>query len=113
MPLTFSSTTPSTAARSRCADIIDEFTREALDIRVDHSITADDVVNTLQRLALQRGAPPAFVRFDNGPEFVVHTVADWCVANGTDTVFIDPGSPWPNAWIESFNGKFRDELLNL
>jgi putative transposase len=94
-------------------NIIDEHTREALDIRVDHSITADDVVATLSRLALSRGRPPAFVRFDNGPEFVAHAVADWCTETGVAAVFIDPGSPWQNAWIESFNSRLRDELLNL
>ena len=52
------------------------------------------------------------MRFDNGPEFVAHAVADWCRFNHTDSVFIDPSSPWQNAWIESFNGRLRDELLN-
>jgi len=94
-------------------NIIDEFTRECLDVRVDHSITADDVVAVLDRLAIERGRAPAFVRFDNGPEFVSIVVAEWCAANGTACVFIDPGSPWQNAWIESFNSRLRDELLNL
>jgi putative transposase len=93
-------------------NIIDEFTREALAIEVDHSITADDVTAVLDRLVLQRGAP-AFVRFDNGPEFIAQVVAEWCTAHGTGAIFIDPGSPWQNAWIESFNGRLRDELLNL
>ena len=66
---------------------------------------------TLDRLALERGAP-AYVRFDNGPEFIAHAVADWCRFNGVGSLFIDPGSPWQNAWIESFNGRLRDELLN-
>ncbi|GFG90925.1 integrase core domain-containing protein [Mycobacterium bourgelatii] len=55
---------------------------------------------------------PAYVRFDNGPEFIAHAVNDWCRFNGTGSLFIDPGSPWQNAWIESFNGRLRDELLN-
>ena len=93
-------------------NIIDEYTREALAIRVEHSITADDVVAVLDGLAAVRGAP-AFVRFDNGPEFVAHAVAEWCRLHGVGAVFIDPGSPWQNAWIESFNGRLRDELLNL
>ncbi len=93
-------------------NIIDEFTREALAIVVDHSIDAERVVGTLARLALDRGRPPAFVRFDNGPEFVSVAVADWCAETGVNSVFIDPGSPWQNAWIESFNGRLRDELLN-
>ena len=75
------------------------------------TIDADGVVACLERLALERGAP-AYVRFDHGPEFIAYALADWCRFNGTDTVFIDPGSPWQNAWIESFNGRLRDEFLN-
>jgi putative transposase len=92
-------------------NIVDEYTRECPAIVVDRSIDADRVVATLDRLAIQRGYP-AFVRFDNGPEFIANAVADWCRFNGVDTIFIDPGSPWQNAWIESFNGRLRDELLN-
>ena len=91
--------------------VIDEFTREALTIDVNRSIDADGVVEVLDRLALKQGAPD-YVRFDNGPEFVAHAVNDWCRFNGTGSLFIDPGSPWQNAWIESFNGRLRDELLN-
>jgi len=94
-------------------NIIDEYTRQSLAIVVDHSIGADRVVATLARIAAERGRPPAFVRFDNGPEFVAHAIADWCRENQVGAVFIDPGSPWQNAWIESFNGRLRDELLNL
>ncbi len=72
---------------------------------------ADGVVAVLDRLALVHGAPH-YVRFDNGPEFVAHAVADWCGFNSAGSLFIDPGSPWQNAWIESFNGRLRDELLN-
>ncbi len=92
-------------------NVIDEFTREALAIHVDRVINADGVVDVLDRLALIHG-PPCYVRFDNGPEFVAHAVNDWCRFNGTGSLFIDPGSPWQNAWIESFNGRLRDELLN-
>ena len=92
-------------------NVIDEFTREALAITVDRCIDADGVVAVLDRLALQLGAP-AYVRFDNGPEFVAHAVNDWCRFNSAASLFIDPGSPWQNAWIESFNGRLRDELLN-
>jgi putative transposase len=92
-------------------NVIDERTRECLAIDVDRSIDADGVVTCLERLAAERGAP-RYVRFDNGPEFIAHAVADWCRFNGTDTVFIDPGSPWQNAWIESFNARLRDEYLN-
>lgn len=92
-------------------NVIDEFTREALAIEVDRSITADSVVAVLDRVAIGRGAP-TYVRFDNGPEFVAHAVSDWCRFNSAGSLFIDPGSPWQNAWIESFNGRLRDELLN-
>lgn len=78
----------------------------------ERSINADAVVECLDRIAKQRGTP-VYVRFDNGPEFVANAVADWCRFSSVSTVFIDPGSPWQNAWIESFNGRFRDELLNL
>jgi putative transposase len=93
-------------------NIVDEYTREALTITVDRSIDADKLLAVLDRLAAQRGGPPAFPRFDNGPEFIASAVADWCRFGGTQTVFIDPGSPWQNAWIESFNGRLRDEFRN-
>ncbi|WP_087072559.1 IS3 family transposase [Mycobacterium dioxanotrophicus] len=92
-------------------NVIDEFTREALAIEVARSIDADGVVEVLDRLALVHGAP-VYVRFDNGPEFVAHAVADWCRFNSARSLFIDPGSPWQNAFVESFNGRLRDELLN-
>ena len=91
--------------------IIDEFTREALAIEVNRSINADGVVAVLDRLASACGAP-AYVRFDNGPEFIAHAVSDWCRFHSAGSLFIDPGSPWQNAWVESFNGRLRDELLN-
>jgi putative transposase len=92
-------------------NIVDEYTRECPAIVVERSIDADKVVATLELLAASRGAP-AFVRFDNGPEFIAAAVADWCRFNDVASVFIDPGSPWQNAWIESFNGRLRDEFLN-
>ena len=94
-------------------NVIDEYTRRCLAIRVERRIDADGVVAVLDQLAGVGGAS-GFVRFDNSGEFVAQAVADWCVSNDVKAVFIiDPGSPWQNAWIESFNGKFRDELLNL
>ena len=92
-------------------NIIDEFTREAIEIKVERSIGADAVVACLEKLSATRRAPN-FIRMDNGPEFVAHALDDWCRFNGTASVFIDPGSPWQNAWIESFNGRMRDEFLN-
>jgi putative transposase len=85
-------------------NVIDEFTREALAIEVDRGIDADGVVDVLDRLVREHGAP-TYVRFDNGPEFVAHAVSDWCRFNSAVSLFIDPGSPWQNAWIESFNGR--------
>jgi putative transposase len=92
-------------------NVIYEHTRECLVIEVERSIDADGVVACLERIAAERGAP-VYLRFDHGPEFIAYGVADWCRFNGASTVFIDPGSPWQNAWIESFNGRLRDELLN-
>jgi putative transposase len=92
-------------------NIIDEFTRECLAIDVSRSITAEDVVTRLDHLAQERGAP-CYVRMDNGPEFVAHALNNWCRFNGTGSLFIDPGSPWQNGWIESFNARLRDEFLN-
>ena len=92
-------------------NIIDEFTRECLAIDVGRSLTADDVVNRLEELSKQRGAP-RYLRMDNGPEFVAHALNDWCRFNGAGSLFIDPGSPWQNGWIESFNARLRDEFLN-
>jgi putative transposase len=92
-------------------NIVDEFTRECLAIVVDRHCDADKVVATLDAIAVTRGAP-AFVRFDNGPEFIARAIADWCRFNHVGSAFIDPGSPWQNAWVESFNGRLRDELLN-
>lgn len=91
--------------------VVDEFTRECPAIVVARSIDADMVVATLDKIALVRGYP-GFVRFDNGPEFIAEAVALWCATNSVGSIFIDPGSPWQNAWIESFNSRLRDELLN-
>ncbi len=93
-------------------NVIDEYTRECLAIDVARSIDADGVVETLDRLAARHGTP-TYLRFDNGGEFVAHAVADWARFNTVDSIYIDPGSPWQNAWIESFNGRLRDELLNM
>jgi putative transposase len=88
----------------------DEFTRESVRGLLGGSITAADVVAELDRLRLQRAAPE-YLRCDNGPEFIAAAIRDWCRFSGTGTSFIDPGSPWQNAYVESFNGKARDELF--
>ena len=90
-------------------NIVDEFTRECPALVVDRHCDADRVVATLDKVAGVRGAP-AFVRFDNGPEFIARAVADWCRFNGVDTVFIDPGSPWQNAFAERVIGSIRAAL---
>lgn len=95
----------------RFLTILDEYTRESLKIHVDRKITAYNVVDQLAELFVERGAPD-FIRSDNGPEFTAKVVREWLARLGVKTLFIEPGSPWENGYIESFNGKFRDELLN-
>ena len=95
----------------RTLNIIDEFTKEALTIRVDRKLNSTDVVDALTDLFILRG-PPEFIRSDNGPEFIAEKVRDWIAAVGAKTAFIEPGSPWENGYCESFNARFRDELLN-
>ena len=91
--------------------IEDEYTRECLALEVDRSITAKDVVEVLAYLFEVRGAPK-FIRSDNGPEFIARAIRDWLKASGVETLYIEPGSPWQNAYSESFNSRFLDELLN-
>jgi putative transposase len=95
----------------RMLNIIDEFTREALMIRVDRRLSSIDVIDALTDLFILRG-PPRFIRSDNGPEFVAKPVRDWIAAIGAATAYIEPGSPWENGYCESFNARLRDELLN-
>ena len=94
-----------------CADVIDEFTRECLAIRVDRKLRSSDVIDVLSDLFIVRGVP-GHIRSDNGPEFVAKAVRDWITAVGARTAFVEPGSPWENGYCESFNSKLRDELLN-
>lgn len=95
----------------RMLTIVDEYTRECLAIRVARSIPATKVIDTLEWLFLTRGAP-AYIRSDNGPEFIAEAVQDWIKENRSKTIYIEPGSPWENPFIESFNGKLREECLN-
>jgi len=96
----------------KLANIVDEFTREALAMRVGRTCDADQLVNLLDAIASERGAP-AFIRCDNGPELIAAALRDWCRFNLAGTLYIEPGSPWENPFIESFNGRVRDELLNV
>ena len=94
-------------------NITDEFTKEALAIEVHRSITADDTVVVLESLVAAKGRAPEFIRMDNGPELTANALRDWCRFSESGSVYIEPGSPWENPFIESFNGKLRDELLNV
>ena len=95
----------------RMLNIIDEFTHECLAIRIDRRLKAIDVIDVLSDLFILRGVPE-HVRSDNGPEFVAKAVQDWIGAVGAKTAYIAPGSPWENGFIESFNARLRDELLD-
>jgi transposase InsO family protein len=91
--------------------VVDEYTRECLVIRVERRITSHEVLMTLADLFLEYGVPE-HIRSDSGPEFVAKAVREWLSDLGATTLFIEPGSPWENGYIESFTGKLRDELLN-
>ncbi len=95
----------------RMLNIIDEYSRECLAILVKRRITSQDVIDRLFELFILREIPE-HIRSDNGPEFTAKEVRKWLARLGVKTLFIEPGSPWENGYIESFNGKLRDELLN-
>ena len=91
--------------------IIDEYSRECLAIDVGRSMQSIDVLERLTELFLERGLPE-YIRSDNGPEFASKLIREWLERLNVGTLFIEPGSPWENGYIESFNGKLRDECLN-
>lgn len=91
--------------------LVDEFTRECLAIDVARRLMSDDVLERLSWLFATRSVPD-HVRSDNGPEFTAQVVRDWLQRVSVRTLFIEPGSPWENGFVKSFNGKLRDELLN-
>ena len=95
----------------RMLNVIDEFTHECLTIRVARKLKAIDVIDVLSDLFILRGLP-GHIRSDNGPEFVAKAVQDWITAVGAKTAYIAPGSPWENGYVESFNARLRDELLD-
>ena len=95
----------------RLLNIIDEFTHECLAIRVARKLKSIDVIDALSDLFIMRGVPQ-HIRSDNGPEFIAKAVQDWIAAAGAKTAYIAPGSPWENGFIESFNARLRDELLD-
>jgi putative transposase len=91
--------------------LLDEFTRESLAIEIGRSIRAKDVIAVLEYLFMVRGAP-GFIRSDNGPEFIADAIKKWLKENSVETLYVEPGCPWQNAYIESFHSRFRDDLLN-
>ncbi len=95
----------------RTLNILDEYSRACLAIRVKRKLNSVDVIDTLTDLFILRGAP-RFTRSDNGPEFIAQAVRHWIAAVGAQTAYIEPGSPRENGYCESFNGRFRDEPLN-
>ncbi len=96
--------------RLKMMPIVDEYTRKCLSINVERSITADDIVATLASLFRRRGEPE-FIRSDNGPEFIAKAIKRWLEVSGVGTLYIEPGSPWENAYSETFISRFSDELL--
>ena len=95
----------------RILNIIDEYTRECLQVRVERHLSHEEVLEALAWLFCTRGIPD-HIRSDNGPEFTAERVRQWLPKMGVQTLFIEKGSPWENGYIESFNGKMRDELLD-
>jgi transposase InsO family protein len=91
--------------------VVDEYSRECLAIEVRRRLTSHGVQEVLGALFLQHGCP-AYIRSDNGPEFIAHALREWYGHLEVAPLFIEPGSPWENGYVESFNGKLRDELLN-
>jgi putative transposase len=93
--------------------VVDEFTREALAIECRRRIDADATVAVLDRIVAQRGGAPQFIRCDNGPELTANALKDWCRFSRAGSAYIEPGSPWQNAYVESFGSRVRDELLSI
>ena len=110
--LDFQDDQTSDGRRLRILNIVDEFTREVLAVEVARSIAADKTVEVLEELLDTRGTASSFIRMDNGPELTSYALGDWCRFSGTGASFIEPGSPWQNAYVESLNSRIRDELLN-
>lgn len=90
--------------------LVDEYTRECLALKVDRSITSEDVIDTLAELFAMRGVPGC-IRSDNGPEFIATAIRQWLKGVDVETLYIEPGAPWENGYAESFHSRFRDEFL--
>ena len=98
--------------RIKILNVTDEFTREALAGQVARHLTARDTVEVLEQIAAERGAP-THIRCDNGPEFIARALQRWCLRRESRTAHIEPGAPWQNPFVESYNGHLRKELLDL
>jgi len=92
-------------------NVLDEHSRECLAIRIKRKLNSTDVIDVLTDRFILRGVP-GYIRSDNGPEFIAEAVRNWSAAVGAKTAYIQPGSPWENGYVESFNARLRDELLN-
>ena len=97
--------------RLRILSLIDEYSRECLSLHVARRLTAYDLIEVMERLAAERGLPE-HIRSDNGSEFIARVLRQWLAQRGVKTLYIDPGSPWQNGHVESFNGSLRDECLD-
>ncbi len=97
--------------RLKVMPVVDEYSRECLALEMERSITAEDVVEVLDRLFSERGEP-TYIRSDNGPEFIAESIKSWLAASGVKTLYIEPGAPWENAYSETFISRLRDELLD-
>jgi len=98
--------------RLKLLNILDEISRVCLAIRVGRRCKAVDVISAIKELLGQYPAP-THLRMNNGPEFIAHALQEWCTGNGSGTEYISPGSPLENPFVKSFNGRFRDEFLNI
>ena len=107
----FAMDTTEDGRRLKVMPVVDEYSRECLALQMERSITAEDVVETLARLFTERGEP-AYIRSDNGSEFTAEAIKRWLAVSGIETLYIEPGAPWENAYSETFISRMRDELLN-
>lgn len=101
-----------TGSPLKCLSIIDEFTRECLELEVAGSIKAADVIDVLTGLFKRRGVP-RHIRSDNGPEFIAGEIRAWLERSSVETLYVEPGSPWENGYAEAFGSRLRDEFLNV
>ncbi len=97
--------------RVKVMPVVDEYSRECLALEMERSITSEEVVATLERLFIERGVPE-YSRSDNGPEYIAEALKRWLAVSGVGTLYIEAGSPWENAYSETFISRLRDELLN-